>query len=147
MIQYRNGKFICADRIALKLPNNVFLDFNPPVIPTEGMIFYSSDERTTIDVDLVETDRDARSFLLNTDEECETVRILQPLRHVTIGTMEGYGMTYALTREIYEEYALTVPGEESVLFVICLTQEAGEESDPADYARLRDELLAGVELV
>ena len=147
MIQYRNGRFICADRIALKLPNNVLLDFNPPVVPMEGMIFYSPDERITIDVDLVETDRDALSFLLNADEECKTVRILQPLRHVTIGTMEGYGMTYALSREVYEEYALTVPGEESALFVICLTQEVGEESDPADYARLRDELLAGVELV
>lgn len=147
MIQYRNGKFICADRIALKLPNNVFLDFNPPVVPMEGMIFYSPDERITIDVDLVETDRDALSFLLNADEECKTVRILQPLRHVTIGTMEGYGMTYALSREVYEEYALTVPGEESALFVICLTQEVGEESDPADYARLQDELLAGIELV
>jgi hypothetical protein len=28
-----------------------------------------------------------------------------------------------------------------------LTQEVGEESDSADYARLRYELLAGIELI
>ena len=57
------------------------------------------------------------------------------------------GMTYALTREVMEEYVLTVPGEEPWLLDICLTQKVGEQSDPADYARLRDELLAGIELV
>ena len=56
-------------------------------------------------------------------------------------------MTYALTREVMEEYVLTVPGEEPWLLDICLTQKVGEQSDPTDYARLRDELLAGIELV
>ena len=147
MIQHRNGKFICADRVALKLPNDVFLDFNPPVIPIEGMIFYSSDLKITIDVGLVETPKDARSFLLSAWEDYETLRIVTPAKPVTVGSMEGYSMTYALTREVMEEYVLTVPGEEPWLLDICLTQKVGEQSDPADYARLRDELLAGIELV
>ena len=147
MVQYRNGKFICADRVALTLPNNVFLDFDSPVIPVEGMIFYSPDLKTTIDVGLVETPKDAHSFLLSAQEDYEITRIVTPVSPVTVGSMEGYGMTYALTRDILEEYVLTVPGEEPWLLDICLSQEMEEQSDPADYARLRDELLAGIELV
>ncbi len=56
-------------------------------------------------------------------------------------------MTYAISSEVMEEYVLTVPGQVPALFNICLAQEVGEQSDPADYARLRDELLAGVEVV
>lgn len=147
MIQHRNGKFICADRVALTLPNNVFIDFNPPVIPVEGMIFYSSDQKITMDVNLLETDEDAHSFLLRVKEDYETFRIVKPVRHVSVGNMEGYGMTYALSSEVMEEYVLTVPGEVPALFNICLAQEIGDLSERDYYVKLRDELLKGVEVV
>ena len=145
MIQYANGRFICADRISLKLPDNVFLDFNPPVIPNEGFILYSEDLKVTIDVDLVESTQEARSFLENVREDYETFRIVREPQCVSAGSMEGYGMAYALSSEICEEYVFTVPGEEPALFDVCLTQRLDELSDAEIYTKLRDELLAGIE--
>lgn len=145
MIQHRNGRFICGNRIAFKLPDNVFLDTDPPVIPNEGMIFYSEDLKVTIDVDFLETAQDARSFLLSVQEDCETFRPIRELQRVSVGSLEGYGMTYALSDEICEEYALTVPGAEPALFTVCLAQQLDELADAEIYAKLRDELLAGIE--
>lgn len=145
MIQHNNGKFICGGRVAFKLPDNVFLDTVPPVIPNEGMIFYSEDLKVTIDVDLLETDRDARTFLLSAREDFETFRIVRDIQPVHVGELKGYGMTYALSSEICEEYVLTVPGKELALFDVCLAQHLDELADAEIYAKLRDELLAGIE--
>ena len=145
MIQYTNSRFICGGRISLKLPNDVFIDFNPPVIPNEGLIFYSPDLKVTIDVNLVEADEDARAFLESAREDFDTFHIVRELKHVSMGSLEGYGMTYALSDEICEEYALTVPGAEPALFTVCLAQQLDELADAEIYAKLRDELLAGIE--
>ena len=58
MIQYTNGKFICAGRVAGKLPDDVWLDFDPSVIPENGMICHSPDQKNRIDVDIIETDQE-----------------------------------------------------------------------------------------
>lgn len=146
MIQYTNGKFICAGRVAVKLPDDVWLDFDPPVIPANGMIFHSPDQKTRIDVDILETAQDARTYLQEFAEGYETYQPIRELRRVSVGSLGGYGLTYATEHEIYEEYALTIPGDVPALLNVCLMQEISDPSDQKIYIRIRNELLAGIEL-
>lgn len=145
MIQYTNGRFVCGNRIALKLPDDIWLDFDPPVIPNEGMIFYSEDLKVTIDVNLLETAQDACTFLESTREDYETFQVVRDLQRVSVASLEGYGLTYATEHEIYEEYALSVPGDVPALLDVCLTQRLDDPADREIYVRVRDELLAGLE--
>lgn len=128
MIQYTNDRFVCDGRISLMLPDDVFLDFNPPVIPNEGMIFYSPDLKVTIDVELIETAQEARSFLLEASGGyglCPSSEShSEPLR-----APRRAWMTYEFSLEIYEEYVLTVPSETPALFDVCLTQRIENPTD------------------
>lgn len=71
---------------------------------------------------------------------------LKPPHRQNTGEFEPCGITYALSSEICEEYALTIPGAEPALFTVCLTQQLDELADAEIYAKLRDELLAGIEI-
>ena len=144
MIQYTNSRFIIADRLSLKLPDNVFLDFNPPVVPVEGFVCYSPDLKTTIDVNLVENAQDARTFLLEALEDSESVCALREPQRVSTGSLEGYSMAYASENYSYEEYVFAVPGTEPALFDVCFTRRSAELPDAEIYAKLRDELLAEI---
>ena len=145
MIQYRNGKFICGGRVAIKLPDNVWLDFDPPVIPEHGMIFCSPDLKTKIDVDLLEIAQEPRTYLQDFAEGFDSYQPIRDLCHVRIGALEGYGMAYATEHEVYEEYALSVPGDPPALLNVCLEQRRDDPADRAIYVRVRDELLQGIE--
>ena len=145
MIQYTNSRFIIAERLSLKLPDNVFLDFNPPVVPVEGFVCCSPDLLTTIDVNLVESVQDARAFLLEALENAEAVQVLREPQHVSTSPLEGYSMAYASENYSYEEYVFAVPGTEPALFDVCFTRRLAELPDAEIYTKLRDELLAGIE--
>lgn len=56
-------------------------------------------------------------------------------------------MTYGLSREIIEEYTFTIPGENPALLNICLTQIKDKISDSELYAKLKEEVLAGLSII
>ncbi len=147
MLLHKDDHFIYNCRVAVKLPNNVYLDTAPYPYPVEGMVYYSEDMRTKVEINFVETEKGAKFFLESVAEELETFKRLKATTKLCANGHEGYTMTYGLSREIIEEYTFAIPGETPALLDICLTQRKEKLSDPELYAKLQEEVLAGLSLV
>ena len=147
MLLHKNHKFIFNNRAAIEIPDNVYLDTNPDLCPVEGMVLFSADLLTQIDINFVETDKDAWTFLKETKDDFENFECLEPIRAVIVNGMSGFVLNYALSKETFEEYALSVPGDEPLLLNVCFVQKKGKLADATECARLRDETIAGLSLV
>ena len=147
MLLHQNDRFIYDLRVAIKLPNNVFLDPNPDPCPVEGMVLYTEDFRTRIELNFLVSSQDIKSYLEEATEGYESVQYIAPLRNIETNGIEGVTMTYALSREIYEEYVFALPGSNPALLNVYFEQKKGQPSNEAEYARVRDELIAGISLL
>ena len=147
MLLHKDHHFIYNCRAAVKLPNNVYLDTAPDPYPIEGMVYYSEDMRTTVEINFVETEKGAKFFLESVEDELETFKRLKATTRLCANGLEGYTMTYGSSREIIEEYTFAIPGETLALLDICLTQRKDTLSDPELYAKLKEEVLAGLSLI
>lgn len=144
MLLHQDHQFIYHHRAALQLPNHVYLDPCPDPIPNEGMVLFSTDGRAKIQINFLETDQDARSFLEDSAEELEDFHCLAPVRAVHANGLDGYTMTYTVCREIYEEYVFAIPGSEPALLDVWLEQQKDKPADATLYTQIRDELISGI---
>ena len=147
MLLHKNHKFIFDNRAAIQLPDSIYFDCNPDVYPMEGFVLHSEDLSIQIDINFVKTDKDAWTYLLEIKDTFEYLEYLEPIRAIVLNGMPGFVLSYALCKETFEEYALSIPGDEPTLLNICFVQKKDQPADATEYARLRDEIIAGLSLV
>ncbi len=147
MLLHKNHKLIYKNVAAIEIPNNVYLDPCPDPCPVEGLVLYSEDMCTRADINFITTEKDARSFLEEGSEVYESFQSIKPLSSVSTNGVEGFSMTYATSRYIYEEYVFTIPGDDPTLLNICIEQRKERPADSAQYAQLVEELLAGIKII
>ena len=147
MLLHKNNHFIYNCRAAVQLPNNVYLDTAPDPSPIEGMVFYSEDMKTRVEINFVETEKSAKYFLESAADIYESFKCLKAATMLCVNGFEGYAMTYGAGREIIEEYTFTIPGENPALLDICLIQRKDKLSDPELYTKLQKEVLAGISVI
>ena len=144
MLLHKDNKLIYNNRAALKLPNNVYVDPNPEPCPIEGMVLFSEDLSTKIEVNFLETDKDAQTFLQEITESFERFEQLKETSIICTNALYGVAMTYSLSSEICEEYVFTLPGNTPALLNVCFEQKKDNPSDVVQYEQLVAEFLAGI---
>lgn len=145
MLLHKNNKLIYKNRIAVKLPNNAYLDPSPDPVPLEGIVMFSEDLRTKIELSFLETEKSASGFLQEAAESFENFELLEEMSGVCANTLLGVTMTYSSSGELCEEYVYSIPDNTPVLLDICLVQKKDAPSEAALYERLIAELMSGIE--
>lgn len=144
MLLHQNNHFIFDRRVAIKLPDNVFLDPNPDPCPAEGMVLYTEDFRTRININFIVVNQDIKSFLEDGTENHPSAEYIAPIRDIESNGLLSSTATYAFHNEICEEYVFAIPGNIPALLDVCFEQKKGDPSNEAEYTRVRDELIAGI---
>ena len=147
MLLHKNHKFIYDNRAAIQLTDNVYLDPNPDACPDEGMVLISEDFRTQIVFNFLKTEQDAWSFLKELKDHFEDFTITEPIRAVCINGLAGFGISFNAGRYVYEEYSLSIPGNEPTLLNIFFEQKANNLSDSKLYVKTRDKVIAGLSVI
>lgn len=147
MLLHKNHKFIFDNHATIEIPDNVYLEPNPDACPDEGMVLFSEDLCTQIVFNFLKTEQDAWSFLKELKDHFEDFEITEPIRAVCINGLAGFVISFTAGRYVYEEYSLSIPGENGILLNIYFEQKENNLSDAELYARTRDAVIAGLSVI
>ena len=148
MVLHKNSRFIYNNRIAVRIPNGLAMDYSHEVLHEEALELMAPDESFRLVIEFWDTPKGAQSFVSEVYEECDCITTLEPVHAVTAPCgLSGWATTYALSSEILEEFAFSLPGDTPALMSIWLSRFSDRPYDADLYEQAKAEVLANIETV
>ena len=148
MILHQNNRFIYNNRIAVRIPNGLCIDFTHEVIRTDALELIAPDNSFRLVVDFVDTHKGAQTFTEEIYEEHDSIATVTPIHAVKASCgLSGYAIAYALTAELLEEYVFAIPGAPAALINVWFSRIKDEPYDEHLFEQAKQEVLNSIELI
>ena len=148
MVLHQNNRFIYNNRIAVRIPNGLALDYSHEVLREEALELMAPDGSFRLVIEFWDTPKSAQSFASEIYEEHDCITPLVSVHDVTAPCgLSGYATTYALSAEILEEFAFALPGDTPALMSVWLSRFSDRPYDEALYLQAKAEVLQGIEII
>ena len=148
MVLHKNNRFIYNNTVAVRIPNNLCMDYSFEVLREEAIELIAPDESFHLVIEFQTTPRNARTFTKEIYEEHDRITAIDPVRPIeALCGVSGYTTTYDLVTEILEEFAFDIPSEPHVLLNIWMSRAKGTPYDTELYAKAKRDVLESIEII